>query len=424
MLVGTHLPIRSARPTPDELNRLLRAIVAMPLKTERSHPPHFAGRQDELARLVAHVRAVVEVPAEAQAGMGLIDGVQGVGKTALLNELAAKAGGNGVVVLRVSTGGLRDPAALFVRMLTGVGMRRAKAETLASLRRTTSTMKTGFSGLGGSRVVESPPRGGRDIGTLLTDTKDERLWRGSGVLVLVDEIQNIDDAGMRALASLHEGVHGCPVAVVGAGLQHALSVLANSRPNISRPALRITLGPLAMAETEDAIGIGLKNLGYHAGDEAVASLAAASHGFPHHIWCYLAGAERAIEAHGALNTEAALRHALDEGSKRRIDYYWDRLRSMEHATPGAFQPLLAIAAAMAATDDTRLTHREAIAAIAAQTTQAEEARAILNNALAKGVLTTERSGALSFGIPSFHAFMQGELPNRERQRGERAHRRS
>ena len=97
---------------------------------------------------------------------------------------------------------------------------------------------------------------------------------------------------------------------------------------------------------------------------------------------------------------------------------------MEHATPGAFQPLLAIAAAMAATGDTHLTHSEAIAAIAAQTTQAEGARAILNNALAKGVLTTERSGALSFGIPSFHAFMQCELANRERQRRERARRRS
>ena len=387
----------------------------MPLKTERSHPPHFAGRQDELARLLAHAQSVVEAPAEAQAGMGLIDGVQGVGKTALLNELAAKAGGNGVVVLRVPTGGLRDPAALFVRMLTGIGMRQAKAETLAGLRRTTSTIKTGFSGLGGSRVVESPAREGRDISTLLANTTDDRLWKGSGVLVLVDEIQNIDDAGMSALASLHEGVHGCPVAVVGAGLQHALSVLANSRPSISRPALRITLGPLTTAEAEDAIGIGLKNLGHSVEDEAVARLAAASHGFPHHIWCYLAGAERGIEAHGALNTEEALRQALTEGSKRRIDYYWDRLRSMDHATPGAFQPMLAIAAAMAAKDDVRLTHREAISAITAQTAQGEEARAIVDNALAKGVLTTERNGAVSFGIPSFHAFMQDELANREPQ---------
>lgn len=384
----------------------------MPLKTERSHPPHFAGRQDELARLLAHMRSVVEAPAEAQAGMALIDGVQGVGKTALLNELAAKAGGNGVVVLRVSTGGLRDPAALFVRMLTGIGIRQAKAETLAGLRRTTSTTKIGSSGLGGARVVESPARERRDISTLLTNTKDDRLWKGNGVLVLVDEIQNIDDTGMSALASLHEGVHGCPVAVVGAGLQHALSVLANSRPSISRPAIHITLGPLATVEAEDAIGIGLQNLGHRVEDEAVASLAAASHGFPHHIWCYLAGAENAIEEHGALHTEEALRHALDEGSKRRIDYYWDRLRSMEHATPGAFQPMLAVAAAMTAKDDTRLTHREAIAAIATQTAQ-EEARAIADNALAKGVLTSERNGALSFGIPSFHAFMQAELANRK-----------
>ena len=386
----------------------------MRLKTERSHPPHFAGREDELAALLAHVQSIVEAPAEAQAGMALVDGVQGVGKTALLNELTAKAAGNQIVVLKVHTGGLRDPAALFVRMMTGVGMRRGKAETLAGLRRTTRTVKTGVSGLGGSRVVESPALDGRDLGTLLATTQDARLWRTKGVLVIVDEVQNVDDAGMGALASLHEGVHGCPVAVVGAGLQHALSVLANGQPNISRPAMHITLGSLDAAEAREAVGIGLKNLGHSVEEEAVARLAAASQGFPHHIWCYMAGAESAIEERGTLHTEEALRHALDEGNNRRIGYYWDRLRSMEHSTPGAFQPMLAVAAAMASKDDTRLTHREAIAAIDSETAAGEDGKAILDNALAKGVLTRDRTGALSFGIPSFHAFMQEELANRER----------
>lgn len=117
---------------------------------------------------------------------------------------------------------------------------------------------------------------------------------------------------------------------------------------------------------------------------------------------------------GTLHTEEALRHALNEGNKRRIGYYWDRLRSMEHSTPGAFQPMLAVAAAMASKDDTRLAHREAIAAIDSETAAGEDGKAILNNALAKGVLTRDRTGALSFGIPSFHAFMQEELANRER----------
>ena len=381
----------------------------MRLKTERSHPPYFAGRKDELATLLAHVRSVVAAPSEARAGMALIDGVQGVGKTALLNELPAKAAGNGFVVVSVSTEGLRDSAALFVQMMTAVGMRHGKAETIAGLRRATSTMKTGFSALDVSRVVESSARNGRDLGTLLASTRDGRLWRAKGVLVIVDEIQDMDDAGMSALAALHKGVHGCAVAVVCAGLQHSLSVLANSRPSISRPAMHITLGSLTAAETQDAIGIGLRKLGHHVEDGAVARLAAASQGFPHHIWCYLAGAESAIDKFGALDAEAALHHALDAGGKRRIDYYWDRLSSMEHSTPGAFQPMLAVAAAMAAKDEARLTHGETIAAIGARTREGEDAKAILDNALAKGVLTKERSGALSFGIPSFHAFMQEEL---------------
>ena len=158
----------------------------------------------------------------------------------------------------------------------------------------------------------------------------------------------------------------------------------------------------------------MKNLGHGVADEAVASLAAASQGFPHHIWCYMAGAEHAIEKHGALDTEEALRFALTEGSERRIDYYWDRLHSMEQATPGAFQPLLAVAAAMANKNESGLAYREAIAAIETQTADGEDAATLLDNALAKGVLTRARNGAVSFGIPSFHAFMQDELAERDK----------
>ena len=131
-------------------------------------------------------------------------------------------------------------------------------------------------------------------------------------------------------------------------------------------------------------------------------------------WRCTAGAESAIEERGTLHTEKALRHALDEGNKRRIGYYWDRLRGMEHSTPGAFQPMLAVAAAMASKGDTRLAYRDAIAAIDSATSAGEDGQAILDNALAKGVLTRSRAGALSFGIPSFHAFMQQELADRER----------
>ena len=75
--------------------------------------------------------------------------------------------------------------------------------------------------------------------------------------------------------------------------------------------------------------------------------------------------------------------------------------------------MLAVAAAMAGKEDARLTYRETTAAIGTETTEGEDGNAILDNALAKGVLTRERTGALSFGIPSFHAFMQEQLAHRE-----------
>ena len=45
---------------------------------------------------------------------------------------------------------------------------------------------------------------------------------------------------------------------------------------------------------------------------------------------------------------------------------------MEHSTPGAFQPMLAVATAMASKDDARFTHREAIAAINGETAVGED----------------------------------------------------
>ena len=66
--------------------------------------------------------------------------------------------------------------------------------------------------------------------------------------MVVDELQTIKAAGMEALRALHEGDHGCPIMLVGVGLQHTENVLAmpaSGESGISRVARKPSLGTLA-----------------------------------------------------------------------------------------------------------------------------------------------------------------------------------
>ena len=359
------------------------------LGLERNRPLHFAGRVRELQVLNDYL-AYVRRTRDPTGGMVLIDGVQGIGKTQLVAEFVRRAKEADADVHHlplVTTDIPLDAKALFAALTREL---RHPAARLAEA-------------LGRVREV--------GLGSLLAASARAGRWRNQALIVTVDEIQSIGRRERRMLKVLHEGMHGCPIMLVGAGLQHsreALSrtyALANGElddSTISRCATRLTLGNLSEAEAVEAVTKGVAAAGL--GELPIAAartLAAASSGFPHHVHGYVAGALEALRTHGALDTEDALRQALAIGDANRTQFYESRLTAM--ATPDAMHCL---AAAMDEEQEERcLSRADATAVLKVHLPPEADADEVLRSAIEKGVLTTAPDGYVSFGIPSFHDYM-------------------
>ena len=376
----------------------------------RDVPLYFAGRRSEMAVLRQRL-VYIRGTGDPRGGLVLIDGVQGVGKTQLLQQFALAAADDlGAAVLHVPTSGLANELGLFANIVKALGGTDSIARQLADAAGGLTSAKIASVGVSGQR----PASLNLSINEMLVRSKREGgLWRNRTLIIAVDEIQDIAAEERRTLKALHDGLHECPILLLGAGLQHATTRLAADLPardgrldtsGISRFAERLTLGPLDHSDALQAIVRGLDAMGHSVSEEQAAALAEASMGFPQHIHGYLHGALQAAAEHGDLGTEAALQHALDMGNQRRVYYYQERLRGMRQPSR-----MLTLAKHMVESGKRTLFWDEAAAAIATNDSASDEADDVLADAVSKGVLTTDEYHRVSFGIPSFHDHMVAEV---------------
>ena len=391
------------------------------LGTARDAPPYFAGRRAELAALNSRLDWLCET-SDPSAGLSLIVGVPGVGKTQLCAKFAADAvsrkGGN-VLHLAVGTITLSRPVDLIMEIAKALGHER-KGRSIADI----AAHKAGRSiGIGADVAKVSvgttfdTPRHVPNLESMLKDSKDKGLWnawhgRWDKVLVLtVDELQTVDAEGVASLRVLHEGTHGCPILTIGAGLQHLPNVLAKLDDNhgISRVAETFRLGALSTTLAVEAVAGNLQALGHEVPESCVVKLAEASHGFPQHVHGYLAGALDAIARYGDLADGPPLAEALAWGDRARTDYYNSRLEVIPHKTPA----MLPVIAKMLELDQDAIGEDEAVAAVDALN---GEGRTIVNAAIAHGALTLTNDGTVSFGVPSFRTHMVRALEQHQKRR--------
>ena len=369
----------------------------------RQPPLYFAGRTAEIDSL-REALAMLCASGDPSNGIELLTGVPGAGKTQLANEYAKRVAGEThsgrtVHVVDLDTHLLTDEIGVFLTL--------AKALGEAAIGKAVSGLDTNTTG----RTVAGVQAGatvshGRRTGTLpelLGDSLDAGMWRGKALVVVIDELQSVEPAGMAALRVLHRGAHGCPIQLIGFGLQHTPTVLAapgDGVAGIPRVAKKTALGPLDAAEARDAVAGNLQALGYDSVPPASAQrLAEASFGFPRHVHGYLEGADAAIAAHGHLEGQALV-EALSHGDEKRTEHYNERLQAAK-----GHQSMLALAAAMERLGRRELARDEALAALK------NDARdpAGLDAAVAHGVLVADENDDLSFGIPSFHRHMVSRL---------------
>ena len=374
------------------------------LRSQREPLPYFAGRAQELAALSRRLDDLCET-GDPSGGMALIVGVPGAGKTQLgrkfAENAAARSGALAIRRLATDTTMLEGDVDLFMAMARALDA-EPEGRQVADL----DTRSTGRSAAlgpvkGGATREHVRHTGG--LSALLDASKDASLWEGKALVLIVDELQSVQPKGMRALRVLHQGDHGCPILLLGIGLQHTEHVLGNpadGSAGISRVAAPIRLAALSGDEALEAVSRNMAAMGQATAETGVAALAKASQGFPLHIHGYLDGALEAIAKHGSLEAEGALDCALKLGDEARADYYDTRLAMLVDQ-----DAMLPVIDRMLAEDRDSLRQSEAVAAVRTRFPDGEE---IIRQAIAHGVRTLQRGG-VSFGIPSFQRHMAGLL---------------
>ena len=343
---------------------------------ERGSPLHFAGREAELSWLCDALVVLCE-SGNRRRGLQLVTGVPGVGKTTLAAESLCRVEGKEIAGRRVGTMHVSPES-----LANHVDLFKAMASAL------------------GSSAGGDTARHTLDLPGLLRESAQAGMWDGKALVLAIDELQSIEADAMPALRVLHAGLHGCPILLIGFGLQHTANVLAEPRggvAGISRLAAPRPLSSLSMDEAAEAIAESLAVL--HPGQAASASverLAAASHGFPQHIHGYLEGASQALRRHGRLDG-TALEEAIAHGDERRADYYTQRL-----AVGRSRRPMLALVGEMLNAATRSLGTDDAEAVLRKAGFRADQ----LETAIRHGVLTLrDEDESVSFGIPSFHDHM-------------------
>ena len=390
------------------------------LHSEREPPPYFAGRTKELAALHKRLGDLCET-GDPTGGLALIVGVPGVGKTQLARKFAEEAtrreGPRHISWMELNTRTLKAADLIvFMGMMKALGQERAgrrAGRKVADSRPNTS--RAGVDARSAKvEVSRVNVRHAHDLTSLMRDSLDQGLRQNRALVITIDELQTVGAVGIETLRTLHLGEHGCPVLVLGVGLQHTQLVLGNPADGsvgISRVAEPIKLAPLSHTEALEAIDRNMHAMGHEIAEESVVALAKASQGFPQHIHGYLKGAVEAISQYGSLEAKCSLEDALKAGDRARADYYDTRLSMLPDQ-----DAILPVIETMQETGRVSLRRSEAVMKIA------NDGESVVQQAIAHGVLTLDRGG-VSFGIPSFHSHME-QLLNEHRQLQERLRQRA
>lgn len=374
-------------------------------------PPALAGRDEDIAAFETLLARAVMGRSNQSV---VLTGLRGVGKTVLLNELADRARAAGWVVAQVE-GRLddEDGASFRAKMaralnqsLRQVTGRWKSGERLRAALATFKSfaLKTDPSG-GLSLGIEVEAQRGRadtgslnmDLSELASDLADSAAAYSTGVVVLIDEMQDLDADELAAICvACHEaGQRSRPFYVVGAGLPNLPGVLAEARSYAERLFAYRPIGALNRASATVALTRPAEDHGVRWAAKAVGLVLAASSGYPYFLqefakaaWDYAPG-----PVIGTADAEIGVRigrEKLDNGFFRSR---WNR------ATPGEREYLRA----MAADGDSPSASGEVARRLGKRTVQqVGPTRAKL---IHKGLIYAPEHGLIAYTVPGMADFI-------------------
>jgi AAA ATPase domain len=373
-------------------------------------PPALAGRDALLTAFDVVVRRSEEL-GEGDRGW-ILNGLRGVGKTVLLNELLRRAGDRDWITAKVEAGaGESLPVALSHALVKG--MRTATGRhPHPPLRRMLGVFKafsvkadaTGAVSLG---VEVEPIRGVADSGRFAEDLSalfevmgEAARELGIGALILVDELQEAEAAELAAInTALHhlgQAEVPLPLMFVGAGLPSLPALLADATSYAERLYDYRTVGLLDRPAAMDALTIPTRAFEVDWNQEALTMAVEMASGYPYflqaigkHVW------DNAISSPiSADDVEVGLRDARREVDEGLYRSRWER------ATPAQRDLLRALADL--AGDETAT-----VSALASRMrkSRASDLSVARNELIKKGLVYPPERGVLAFTVPGMHEFV-------------------
>lgn len=373
-------------------------------------PPLLAGREPLLERFEV-VRRRAEEFGEGERSW-VLNGLRGVGKTVLLNELLTQVSDRGWVTAKVEAGSGAPLSVGLSRALLRSMRSATGRHPLSGLRRllgvfTSFSVKLDPAGSVELGVAVDPVGGVADSGRLAEDVAalfevlgETARSLGVGVLILVDELQ---EASAAELTALNTAVHGVgqadsplPLVVVGAGLPSLPAQLADATSYAERLYDYRPIGLLDGQASRDALVVPARARGVEWEPAALAAAVAAAGGYPYlvqavgkHVWDY---------ARRSPIGDDDVRVGLVE-ARREVDDGLYRSR-WERATPAQREVLRALAAlgGQGPAPVAEIARR----AGRPRTSDISVAR---NELIRKGLVYAPERGLLAFTVPGMHEFI-------------------
>ncbi|MFF0148588.1 AAA ATPase-like protein [Amycolatopsis sulphurea] len=379
-------------------------------------PPELAGRERELKAF----EVVLERVARGRPERSLVlTGLRGVGKTVLLGELRSMAirhgWGAGKIEARPDAELRRPLSAALHRAIRDLAVRHRapdRVETVLGVLKAFALKASKPDAKLRDRWqpgIDSPAAQGRadsgdieiDLVELFTDVAELAADVGTGVALLIDEIQDLLPDDVSALcAACHElSQSGAPLVVVGAGLPHVPAVLSASKSYSERLFRYARIDRLDRPDADLAVLAPIEREEAGIEPEALDALFDASGGYPYFIQAYSKAAWDAAPD-DPITVKDVQVAAPEAEAELAVGFFGSRY---ERATPAEREYLLAMAELTQGKDEAASTADVAVY-LGRKPSSLSPAR---DNLMKKGLVYSAERGQIAFTVPHFGHYLLG-----------------
>ncbi|MBM7770943.1 hypothetical protein JOD54_001147 [Actinokineospora baliensis] len=379
-------------------------------------PPELAGRERELQAF----EVVLERVARGRPERSLVlTGLRGVGKTVLLGELRSMAvrrgWGAGKIEARPDADLRRPLSAALHRAIRDLAVRHRAPERVEQVLGVLKAFALKASPDGAKLRerwqpgIDVPAAQGRadsgdieiDLVELFTEVAELAQDVGTGVAVLIDEMQDIGADDISALcAACHElSQSGAPLVVVGAGLPHLPAVLSASKSYSERLFRYVRIDRLDREDADQAVLVPVDRERAEITPDALAALFERSGGYPYFIQAFGKAAWDAAPA-DPITAEDVLVAAPEAEAELAVGFFGSRY---ERATPAEREYLRAMAELTDGKDESSGTSDIAVF-LGRKPSSLSPAR---DSLIKKGLVYSAERGRIAFTVPHFGRYLLG-----------------